>query len=247
LQVELKVGKYLGVSGFAKMMAGDYPGEPPLSLDVAPLYDNKISPNTIRRTMASWQRDTGTTLSDADASKIRRSFERKDSLSLLTNYSEQYDGQFYRADDFVQAVVRMYLFETRRKAMGTQKSELSVRPSELRKVAYGQTSPAKTPKFSDTVFEFLTNLRDRYLLKTGWLEFDSCRDHPMGVWDGENLLGKTSDEFGFSEGIHNIKVEGIGGKCTWDLDVIPGLLPARWCPEIPSDGRPHCPAISPSP
>lgn len=95
-----------------------------------------------------------------------------------------------------------------------------------------------------SVKQFLKELMQHYLLEIGNIEFASNPDH-MKVWDKESspcvqpdefrycYLGDTRDEFGFSTGIHHIKVEGGGRHCVLELDVVPGFMTVN-CPDAPS-------------
>ena len=64
----------------------------------------------------------------------------------------------------------------------------------------------------------------------------------MHVWDGSNYLGDTQDEFGFSTGMHHIKVEGDAQSCNWDIDIVAGFMPCQVCPANALTTSRVCPA-----
>ena len=230
LQVKVLPPTHYDATSLSDMMSRSYAGEPPVSIDFAPIYDKKVKRNVIHDTIASWQADTRTRLSDSTASAVERGFE--DKTDLLEEYSEEYDGQFYRADDFVASVVRLYLYVARRKLNhGASEAQTAIPTFAL---AFGSERDTTTGiTFFYPVAKFLKELRNRYLLKIGWIEFLS-RPDKMQIKEKEDYKGETSDEIGFSPGIHTIIVEGSGQKCSWDLDIAAGPSTAPYhCPDTP--------------
>lgn len=213
--------------------AGD---EPRIAFDVQPIFDRKVDAAAISSSIGSWQNITETKLSALLADRVRRDFNQQ--LSLLEQYADDFQGSLTHANDFVESVVRLYLYEVRQKASGKQELAGSGRfrlfAQAPRTSGYAKTMNEAPYK----VARFLKEMRERYLLNLGWVEF---RSEParMQVREGETkFLTETADVVSFSPGRHSIVVEGFGQHCAWILDIVEGP-PARAyeCPGKPSKDR----------
>lgn len=203
------------------LIAGDA-GDPPIVIDFAPLFETQATKQIIGSTIESWQRGTGIRLPDATVQKVRSDFIGY--LPRLQEWAVAYDGLFYRADDFIASIVRLYLYTARDRSGARQVGLRAANTSTV--VGRFLMQQSRDPRKDGALYsvaKFMSDLRDHYLLKIGFIEFKS--DPPrvfMNIREGGSSLGQTDDEIGFTVGKHRVLVGEGDEACPFVLDIIEG-------------------------
>ena len=188
------------------------------AFDVQPNFDSTLDAKMIRSSIEAWENDVGTEISASVADEVAHEFEQ--AMPRIRETAEGYDGVFARAQDCLNAIIRLYLYELRRRSSGSE-STFAWGPA-LRFQSPGAGRISIITRISYSVRNFLTDLSDKYRLNFGWLEITST-PADMSVRENGKLLTETNDEISFTPGTHSIVVEGFNLRCTWTIAVIAGL------------------------